>query len=66
MFEEIGALERTHAYIRHRQRGSARVYARNQERLVATLNELLAMPLDPGSHDDALALQAKPIDCSSN
>ncbi len=60
MFEEIGALERTARL--YQIIGSAdllEVYARNQERLVATLNELLAMPLDAGSHDDALALQAE-------
>src|SRR6202011_1659826 len=60
MFEEIGALERTARL--YQIIGSADlldVYARNQERLVATLNELLAMPLDAGSHNDALALQAE-------
>jgi two-component system sensor histidine kinase GlrK len=60
MFEEIGALERTARL--YQIIGSADlldVYARNQERLAATLNELLAMPLDAGSHQDALALQAE-------
>src|SRR6266403_1058208 len=60
MFEEIGALERTARL--YQIIGSAdllEVYARTQERLVATLNELLAMPLDAGSHDDAVALQAE-------
>ena len=60
MFEEIGALERTARL--YQIIGSADlldVYARNQERLVATLNELLAMPLDAGSHSDAMALQAE-------
>jgi len=60
MFEEIGALERTARL--YQIIGSADlldVYARNQERLVATLNELLAMPLDAGSHNDAVALQAE-------
>src|SRR5260370_15605795 len=60
MFEEIGALERTARL--YQIIGSADlldVYARNQERLVATLNELLAMPLDAGSHSDAVALQAE-------
>jgi two-component system sensor histidine kinase GlrK len=60
MFEEIGALERTARL--YQIIGSADlldVYARNQERLAATLNELLGMPLDAGSHQDALALQAE-------
>jgi two-component system, NtrC family, sensor histidine kinase GlrK len=60
MFEEIGALERTARL--YQIIGSADlldVYARNQERLAVTLNELLAMPLDAGSHQDALALQAE-------
>jgi two-component system sensor histidine kinase GlrK len=60
MFEEIGALERTARL--YQIIGSADlldVYARNQERLVATLNELLAMPLDAGSHNDAVTLQAE-------
>src|SRR3981081_4613015 len=60
MFEEIGALERTARL--YQIIGSADlldVYARNQERLVATLDELLGMPLDAGSHKDALALQAE-------
>ena len=60
MFEEISALERTARL--YQIIGSADlldVYARTQERLVATLNELLTMPLDAGSHNDALALQAE-------
>src|SRR5580704_9949945 len=60
MFEEIGALERTARL--YQIIGNADlldVYARNQERLAATLNELLAMPLDAGSHNDAVALQAE-------
>ena len=60
MFEEIGSLERTARL--YQIIGSADlldVYARTQERLVATLNELLAMPLDPESRNDALALQAE-------
>jgi two-component system sensor histidine kinase GlrK len=60
MFEEIGALERTARL--YQIIGSADlldVYARNQQRLAATLSELLAMPLDAGSHQDALALQAE-------
>jgi two-component system sensor histidine kinase GlrK len=60
MFEEIGALERTaRLYQIIGSPDLLDVYARNQERLVATLNELLAMPLDAGSHGDALALQAE-------
>jgi two-component system sensor histidine kinase GlrK len=60
MFEEIGALERTaRLYQIIGSPDLLDVYARNQERLVATLNELLAMPLDAGSHGDALALRAE-------
>src|ERR1700685_1393905 len=51
MFEEIGALERTARL--YQIIGSADlldVYARNQRQLVATLDELLAMPLDTESN----------------
>ena len=60
MFEEIGALERTARL--YQIVGSADlldVYARNQQRLSATLTELLAMPLDTESHSDAVALAAE-------
>jgi two-component system sensor histidine kinase GlrK len=60
MFEEIGALERTARL--YQIIGSADlldVYARNHERLAGNVDELLAMPLDGASHDDALALQAE-------
>jgi len=60
MFEEIGALERTAKL--YQIIGSADyldVYARNQQRLVATLNELLALPLDPQSLDEARALETE-------
>ena len=60
MFEEIGALERTARL--YQIIGSAdllEVYARNQQRLAGTLDELLALPLDAESRDDALALQAE-------
>src|ERR1017187_3146587 len=60
MFEEIGSLERTARL--YQIIGSADlldVSARTQEPLVATLNELLAMPLDAESRNDALALQAE-------
>src|ERR1700729_3626873 len=60
MFEQIGALERTARL--YQVIGSAdllEVYARNQQRLVGTLNELLTMPLDPESHTEAVALQAE-------
>ncbi len=58
IFEEIGALERTARL--YQIIGSADlldVYARNQQRLVATLNELLALPLDAESRDGARALE---------
>ena len=60
MFEEIGALERTARL--YQIIGSAdllEVYARNQQRLVGTLDELLSLPLDAESREDALALQAE-------
>ena len=58
MFEEIGALERTARL--YQIIGSADlldVYARNQQRLVATLNELLTLPLDAESRKQALDIQ---------
>src|ERR1700735_3749444 len=60
MFEEIGALERQARL--YQIIGSADlldVYARNEERLVTTLGELLTMPLDLESRSDARALQAE-------
>src|SRR5271170_6462289 len=60
MFEEIGALERTARL--YQIIGSADlldVYARNHGRLVATVNELLAMQLDTESHSDAVGLLAE-------
>src|SRR5271154_1813809 len=60
MFEQIGALERTARL--YQVIGSAdllEVYARNQQRLVGTMNELLTMQLDPESRTEAVALQAE-------
>jgi two-component system, NtrC family, sensor histidine kinase GlrK len=60
MFEEIGALERTAKL--YQIIGSADlldVYARSQERLIGTLNELLVMPLDAASRDNARALESE-------
>jgi two-component system sensor histidine kinase GlrK len=60
MFEEIGALERTARL--YQIIGSADLldtYARNQQSLAGTLDELLALPLDAESRDDALALQSE-------
>jgi two-component system sensor histidine kinase GlrK len=60
IFEEIGALERTARL--YQIIGSAdllEVYGRNQQRLKLTLKELLAMPLDPESHDEAQALESQ-------
>jgi two-component system, NtrC family, sensor histidine kinase GlrK len=60
MFEEIGALERTARL--YQIIGNADlldVYARNEERLITTLGELLTMPLDLESRSDARALQAE-------
>jgi two-component system sensor histidine kinase GlrK len=60
MFEELGALERTARL--YQIIGSADlldVYARNQERLIGTLNEQLTMQLDADSHNQTLELQAE-------
>src|SRR5580704_10438382 len=60
MFEEISALERTARL--YQIIGNADlldVYARNQERLLATLNEMHSMPLDAESHGEAQALQGE-------
>jgi two-component system, NtrC family, sensor histidine kinase GlrK len=60
MFEEIGALERTARL--YQIIGSADLldaYGRNQQSLSGTLEELLALPLDAESRDDALALQSE-------
>jgi two-component system sensor histidine kinase GlrK len=58
MFEEIVSLERTARL--YQIIGSAdllEVYARNHARLVATVNELLGLPLDAESRDGARALE---------
>jgi two-component system sensor histidine kinase GlrK len=60
LFEEIGALERTARL--YQIIGNAdllEVYARNHQRLVTTINELLILPLDVESENDAHALQAE-------
>src|SRR6202140_4155127 len=60
LFEEIGALERTARL--YQIIGSADlldVYTRTQERLAGTLDELLSLPLDAQSPDDAQALKAQ-------
>ena len=60
MFEEIGALERTARL--YQIVGNAdllEAYARNHERLVTTIHELLTLPLDAESRSDALALEAE-------
>ena len=59
MFEEIGALERSaRLYQIIPNAELLEVYARNNERLESTINELLSMPLDRESQADALALQS--------
>jgi two-component system sensor histidine kinase GlrK len=58
MFEEIGALERTARL--YQIIGNAdllEVYARNHDRLIATVNELLGLPLDAETRDGARALE---------
>jgi two-component system sensor histidine kinase GlrK len=60
MFEELGALERTARL--YQIIGNSEllgVYARNQGRLAATIDELLTLPLDAQSRDDARKLMAE-------
>jgi two-component system, NtrC family, sensor histidine kinase GlrK len=58
IFEEIGALERTaRLYQIIGSKDLLDVYARHHERLVSTINELLALPLDAESRDSARALE---------
>ena len=60
MFEEIGALERTaRLYQIIGNTELLDVYTRNQVRLVGTVNDLLALPLDAASQEDARALLAE-------
>jgi two-component system sensor histidine kinase GlrK len=59
LFEEIGALERTaRLYQIIPSAELLEVYARNQQRLVSTIEELLTLPLDPQSQVDARALRS--------
>jgi two-component system, NtrC family, sensor histidine kinase GlrK len=58
MFEEIGALERTaRLYQIIGSKDLLDVYSRHHDRLVSTVNELLALPLDAESRDSARALE---------
>jgi two-component system sensor histidine kinase GlrK len=60
MFEEIGALERTARL--YQVIGNAELldgYVRTQRRLVATIDELLSLPLDTQSRNDARTLLAE-------
>ena len=60
LFEEIGALERTARL--YQIIGNADlldVYARNQQRLITTINELLTLSLDAESRQEALAIQTE-------
>jgi two-component system sensor histidine kinase GlrK len=60
MFEEIGALERTaRLYQIIGNSELLEVYARNEGRLTATLDDLLALPHDAQSQTDARALRAE-------
>ena len=57
MFEEIGALERAARLYQIIGNAELRdVYTRNHDRLAATVNELLTLPLDEQSEQDAHAL----------
>ena len=59
LFEEIGALERTaRLYQIIPSAELLEVYARNQQRLVNTIEELLTLPLDGQSQLDASALRS--------
>ena len=58
VFEEIGALERTARLYQIVGNGDLlEVYARNHDRLIATVNELLGLPLDAETRDGARALE---------
>jgi two-component system, NtrC family, sensor histidine kinase GlrK len=60
MFEEIGALERTARLYQIIGSGDLLdVYARNEQRLIGTLNELMTMPVDAESREETLALQTE-------
>jgi two-component system, NtrC family, sensor histidine kinase GlrK len=60
MFEEIGALERTARLYQIIGNNELRdSYTRNHDRLTATVNELLTLPLDAQSQGDAHALLAE-------
>ena len=57
MFEEIGALERAARLYQIIGNAELRdVYTRNHDRLTATVNELLTLPLDEQSQEEARAL----------
>ncbi len=57
MFEEIGALERTARLYQIIGNSELRdVYTRNHDRLAATIEEMLTLPLDSQLQDDARAL----------
>ena len=59
LFEEIGALERTaRLYQIIPSAELLEVYARNQQRFVSTIEELLTLPLDGQSQLDARALRS--------
>ncbi len=59
MFEEIGALERTaRLYQIIPNTELLDTYARNNERLGTTIDELLTLPLDQESQTDARALRS--------
>lgn len=60
MFEEIAALERAARLYQIIGKGELRdVYTRNHDRLAATINELVTLPLDAQSQSDARALLAE-------
>jgi two-component system sensor histidine kinase GlrK len=59
MFEELGALERTaRLYQIIGNREMLDVYSRNHERLLATLQELLTLPMDENSQNDVRSLES--------
>jgi two-component system, NtrC family, sensor histidine kinase GlrK len=59
MFEELGALERTaRLYQIIGNREMLDVYARNHERLMGTLQELLTLSMDAGSQSDVRSLES--------
>src|ERR1700761_491518 len=60
MFEELGALERSaRLYQIIGSREMLDVYTRNNERLVGTIHDLMALPMNEGSQAEVKALETR-------